>query len=182
MHWKNTHERYGTLSIILHWLIFILMIGVYASIELRVFFPKGSEPREAIKILHFMLGLTVMLLVVIRIYARFSGHTPVIQPTLSPSQQFAARIGHLALYGLMIFLPILGWLMLSADGKPIPFFGLELPALIEENKTLAKQLKKIHETIGVLGYYLIALHITAAFYHHYIKKDNTLIRMLPSKH
>jgi len=182
MRWKNSHERYGTLSMALHWLMFILMAAVYASIELRVIFPKGSDPRETMKVLHFMLGLCVLLLVTIRIYARITSPTPSIQPALSPTQQFAAKVGHLALYALMISLPFLGWLMLSAAGKPIPFFGLELPALIEENKPLAKQLKKLHEAIGVLGYYLIALHIAAAFYHHYFKKDNTLTRILPGNH
>jgi cytochrome b561 len=81
----------------------------------------------------------------------------------------------------MIAMPILGWLMLSAAAKPIPFFGLELPALIGENKELAKSLKEIHETIGVIGYYLIGIHVLAALYHHHIRKDNTLTRILPLK-
>ena len=81
----------------------------------------------------------------------------------------------------MLVMPILGWLILSAAGKPIPFCGLELPPLIAENKELAKNLKEIHETIGVLGYYLIAIHVLAALYHHHIRKDNTLTRMLPLK-
>lgn len=181
MSWKNTHDRYGTLSIALHWLMFLLMVAVYASIELRVIFPKGSDPRETMKTLHFMLGLCVLLLVIVRIYGRASSPTPAIKPALSSGQQLAASAGHFALYALMISLPILGWLMLSAAGKPIPFFGLELPALIEPNKALAKQLKEIHETVGELGYYLIALHIAAAFYHHHFKKDNTLTRILPSR-
>lgn len=178
---KNTKDRYSTLSIALHWLMFILMAAVYASIELRVIFPKGSDPREAMKALHFMLGLSVLLLLFLRVYARFSSTAPAIKPALSPAQQLAASAGHSALYALMLSLPILGWLMLSAAGKPIPFFGLELPPIIAENKALAKQLKKIHETIAELGYYLIALHVLAALYHHHIKKDNTLTRMLPGR-
>ena len=67
MTWKNTNSRYGTLSITLHWLMFILMIAVYASIELRELFPKGSDPREAMKALHFMLGLSLLLLLTVRI-------------------------------------------------------------------------------------------------------------------
>jgi len=148
---------------------------------LRELFPKGSDPREALKALHFMLGLSVLLLVTLRIYARVTSPTPIITPGLSPVQNLAAKLGHLALYGLMIVTPVLGWLLLSASGKPIPFFGLELPALITENKELAKSLKEIHETIGELGYYLIAIHVLAALYHHYIRKDNALTRMLPLK-
>lgn len=178
---KNTEDRYSTLSIALHWLMFVLMAAVYASIELREIFPKGSDPREAMKALHFMLGLSVLLLLFLRVYARFSSPAPAIKPALSTAQQLAASAGHSALYALMLSLPILGWLMLSAAGKPIPFFGLELPPLIAENKDLAKQLKEIHGTIAELGYYLIALHVLAALYHHHIKKDNTLTRMLPGK-
>jgi superoxide oxidase len=78
-------------------------------------------------------------------------------------------------------MPIGGWLMLSAAGKSIPFFGLTLPALIEENKELAKTIKQVHATVGEIGYYVIALHAIAALFHHYILKDNTLLRMLPRK-
>ncbi|HUX31865.1 MAG TPA: cytochrome b/b6 domain-containing protein, partial [Thiobacillus sp.] len=70
---------------------------------------------------------------------------------------------------------------LSAAGKPIPFFGLELPALIGENKDLGKQIKEVHEFVGTTGYFLIGLHTVAALYHHYIKHDNTLTRMLPGR-
>ncbi len=181
MSWKNTHSRYGSLSIALHWLMFLLMVAVYATIELRELFPKGSDPREAMKALHFMLGLSVLLFVILRIYAKVTSPTPMIIPGVSPSQDLAAKLGHLALYGLMIIMPILGWLLLSAAAKPIPFFGLELPPLISENKDLAKTIKEIHETIGVLGYYLIGIHVLAALYHHHIRKDNTLTRMLPQK-
>jgi cytochrome b561 len=181
MSWKNTNQHYGTLSIVLHWFMFLLMAAVYATIELRELFPKGSDPREALKTLHFMLGLSVLLFVTLRIYARVTSVTPIITPGLSPIQDFAAKLGHLALYGLMVAMPVLGWLMLSAAAKPIPFFGLELPALIAENKELAKSLKEIHETICVIGYYLIGIHVLAALYHHHIRKDNTLTRILPLK-
>jgi len=181
MSWKNTNKRYGTLSISLHWLMFVLMVAVYATIELRGLFPKGSDPREAMKALHFMLGLTVLLLLSVRIYARVVSPAPLISPALSPAQNLAAKLGHLALYIFMIAMPVLGWAVLSAAGKPIPFFGLELPPLIAENEELAKSLKEIHETVGELGYYLIGIHVLAALYHHHIRKDDTLTRMLPIK-
>jgi len=157
------------------------MVAVYATIELRGLFPKGSDPREAMKALHFMLGLTVLLLLSVRIYARVVSPAPLISPALSPAQNLAAKLGHLALYIFMIAMPVLGWAVLSAAGKPIPFFGLELPPLIAENEELAKSLKEIHETVGELGYYLIGIHVLAALYHHHIRKDDTLTRMLPIK-
>ncbi|MDP3976650.1 MAG: cytochrome b [Pseudomonas sp.] len=179
MNWKNTTERYGSLTIGIHWLMLLLFVAVYAFIELRELYPKGSDPREAMKTWHFMLGMLVFVLVWPRLVARFSGSTPVIRPEPAGWMQLAAKLGHLALYALMVVMPLLGWLTLSASGKPIPFFGLELPALIGENKDLAKQIKEVHETIGTLGYYLIGLHVLAALYHQHIKHDNTIARMLP---
>lgn len=179
MNWKNTTSRYGSLSIGIHWLMLLLFIGVYACIELRELYPKGSDPREALKTWHFMLGMLVFVLVWPRLAARLSGPAPAIRPEPPNWQRLSASLLHLALYALMIGMPLSGWLLLSAAGKPIPFFGLQLPALISENKELAKQIKELHETIGTAGYYLIGLHAAAALYHHYIMRDNTMARMLP---
>lgn len=181
MTWRNSSIRYGSLSIGIHWLMLLLFIAVYACIELRELYPKGSDPREAMKTWHFMLGMLVFVLVWPRLLARLSGPTPAIQPEPPNWQQISAKLLHLALYALMIVMPLTGWLLLSATGKPIPFFGLELPALTGENKELAKSIKEIHEFVGTAGYYLIGLHAAAAFYHHYVQRDNTLTRMLPGR-
>ncbi len=181
MNWHNTPFRFGSLSIGLHWLMLLLFIGVYGSIELRELFEKGSDPREMLKSWHFMLGLLLFALVLPRIAARVSGPTPAITPEPEKIQQLAAKLLHLALYVLMIAMPISGYLLLSAAGKPIPFFGLELPALIDTNKELAKQIKEVHEFVGSAGYFLIGAHFVAALYHHFIVRDNTMTRMLPEK-
>jgi superoxide oxidase len=171
------NHRYSSLTISLHWLMLALLAAVYACIELRVLWPKGSDPRELIKTWHFMLGLSVFALVWVRIAARLSGGTPPIEPAPPAWQNLLAKGVHVALYALMIVMPIGGWLILSASGKPIPFFGLELPALVAPDKALAEQIKEIHETGGVVGYWLIGLHAAASLFHHYIKRDNTLLRM-----
>jgi cytochrome b561 len=158
-----------------------LIVAVYGSILLREIYEKGSDPREALKTWHFMLGLLVFVLVWLRIAARFSGPTPDITPEPAKLQMISAKLLHLALYVLMIGMPITGWLLLSATGKVIPFFGLELPALIGENKELGKQIKEVHEFVGTTGYYLLGLHVVASLYHHYIKLDDTLTRMLPER-
>lgn len=176
---KNTISRYGSISIGLHWLMLILLIAVYACIELREFFPKGSDTREALKTWHFMLGLSVFVLAWVRLAMHLSGTTPRIVPEPAAWERLSARLMHIALYAFMIALPLAGWLLLSASGKPIPFFGVQLPALVSENKTLADTIKEIHETGGTVGYYLIGLHAAAALFHHYIRRDNTLTRMLP---
>ncbi len=178
--WKNTGSRYGSLSITMHWLMLLLLVSVYVSINLHDLAPKGSELRAAFKTWHFMLGLSVFLLLGARLAIRFlSGPAPRIEPPAGRRQLAAARAMHLVLYAFMIAMPLLGWLALSAGGKPIPFFGLELPALIGPSKGMASTFKEVHETIGTIGYYLIGLHALAALIHHYIMRDDTLARMLP---
>jgi len=177
MTFKKMADRYHLSSVALHWLMLVLFIGVYASINLRELFDKGTAPREALKSLHFMLGLLMFALVWLRLAMRIKHPAPGITPTPPAWQEAAAKVAHLALYALMIGMPLLGWLLLSAAGKPIPFFGLELPALIGPDKALAGQLKEAHEFIGDVGYFLIGAHAVAALFHHYIKRDNTLLRM-----
>jgi len=172
-------QRYGSLSIGLHWLMALLMVAVYACIELRELYPKGSDPREMLKTWHFMLGLSVFFLAWLRLAVTLSRPKPPIVPEPAAWQKVLASVAHVLLYVLMLAVPLGGWLLLSAAGKPVPFFGLELPALVGENKELAKTIKEIHATAGELGYYLIALHTAAALFHHHVMRDNTLLRMLP---
>lgn len=157
----------------------LLIAAAYACIELKGNFPKGSDTRELLKQWHFMLGLSVLALLWLRLLARLIAPTPRIEPALPAWQAIPAQLMHAALYALMIGAPLAGWLILSAAGKPIPFFGLELPALIGPNKELAGQIKELHELAGTAGYWLIGLHAAAGLYHHYVARDNTLKRMLP---
>lgn len=182
MNWKNTTDHYGSLSIAMHWLMLLVLVAVYACIELRGFYPRGSDLREGLKTWHFMLGLSVFALVLVRLAIRLvSGPPPPVRPTPPMWQQRLAALMHLALYVFLIAMPLLGWLTLSASGKPIPFFGLQLPALVGPDKALAGSLKEIHETIGTAGYYLVGLHAAAALFHHYVSRDDSLQHMLPRR-
>lgn len=174
----TTATRYPAVSIILHWAMLLLLAAVYAAIELRTFFPKGSDIREGFKTWHFMLGLTVLALVLVRIVVRLMTSAPPIVPTPPKWQMRASRATHIALYALMVGMPLAGWTILSAKGVPIPFFGVELPALIAPDKAFGDWVKEVHETAGTVGYWLIGLHAAAALAHHYVWKDNTLRRML----
>lgn len=175
----NNTARYGALTIGLHWLMLLLLIAVYATIELRGIYPKGSALHDGMKAWHFMLGLSVFSVVWIRLAARLLSPVPDVKPALSLWMTRLSSAMHLALYLFMIAMPLLGWLLLSAAGKPIPFFGFELPALIAANKAYASQIKEIHETLGTVGYFLIGLHAAAGLFHHYWVGDNTLKRILP---
>ena len=179
MNWRNTTSRYGSVSIGLHWLMLGLIAAVYACIELRENFPKGGNIREGLKAWHFMLGMSVLVLVAFRGLLRLTDTIPRIEPEPPRWQHFLAKLTHFALYALMIGMPLLGWLTLSAEGHQIPFFGLQLPPLIAESKPVAEWAEEIHEAGGTIGYFLIGLHAAAALYHHYVVRDNTMQRMLP---
>lgn len=167
---------YSRLSIGLHWFMLLLLAAVYACIELRELYPRGSDIREGLKTWHFMLGLSVFGLVALRLVAR------IVSPRQPGPKSWGDRLAalvHLALYAIMIAMPLLGWLALSADGKPIPFFGLQLPPLLGPNEALAGQVEEIHETVGTAGYWLVGVHAAAALFHHYVLRDGVLRRMLP---
>lgn len=171
-------DRYGNLAISLHWLTLAILIAVYSCINLKDLYPKGSDPREALKTWHFMLGLAILALVSIRLLNR---RAPAVIPPMPLWQARLATSVHVLLYVFMVVMPLLGWLLLSASGKPIPFFGAHLPALLSADKVLAGQLKEVHETIGTIGYYIIGAHTLAALYHHFLSRDNTLTNMLPHR-
>ncbi len=181
MNQNHTASRYGSLLIGLHWLMLLLIAGVYASIELRVLYPRGSDIREGLKTLHFTLGLAIFVLVWLRLYARLRSPSPPIIPHPPRWQLAIAHMSELAIYVLMITMPLLGWLSLSAQGDPVALFGWPLPQLIGANEPLAGQLEEVHELIGKIGYALIGVHALAALVHHYFQRDNTLRRMLPGK-
>lgn len=174
-------NRYSGLSIALHWVMLLLIAAVYACIELREYYPRGSNIREGLKMWHFMLGLSVFVLVVLRVVARLGRATPPITPEPPAWQALSASLVHFALYAMMILMPLAGWLILSADGKPIPFFGFELPPLTGENKDLAEQIEELHEAGGTIGYFLVGIHALASLFHHYVVKDDTLLRMMPGR-
>lgn len=173
-------RRFNSSAIALHWVVLGLVVAAYTCILLRENFPKGSELREALKAWHFALGLSVLVLMLARVPLRmFVWKSPAITPEPALWEKWLAVAVHVALYGLLIAMPIAGWLILSAEGKDISFWGLQLPPLVAPSEPLAEQIQELHETGGTIGYFLIGLHAAAALFHHYVQKDDTLVRMLP---
>lgn len=175
-------HRHEPLTIAVHWLTLALCVALFASIELRVLFAKGTAVREAVKAAHFMIGLLILALTVLRLGHRASASSrPPIVPAPARWQAALSAAVHALLYVMLVGMPLLGWATLSAAGKPIPFFGLEMPALMAPDKALARQLESLHKLIGNWTYALIALHAAAALLHHFLWRDNTLRRMWPAR-
>lgn len=172
--------RFAGPRIALHWIMALLFVAVFASIELRVLFAKGTELREAFKGWHFALGMLVLPLLALRLAARIGRPAPAITPPPPAWQQSAATALHLALYAWMLAMPVAGWCLRNAEGHAVLLLGLQMPTLLLPDKALAKEVRHWHELAGQVGYGLIALHVLAALVHHVVQRDSTLRRMWPA--
>jgi cytochrome b561 len=176
----HPHRYHGALMF-LHWLIFILIVTMYVIIEVRGYLPKTDSLRTPLILLHKSLGIGILALVIARLVVKWCTFAPPISPPLHPVHQKLRILGHLALYLVMLIMPISGYLMSITGGKPVPFFGFTLPSLIGENKILSENLYYTHVLVSQLIYFVVALHILIALWHHFVRHDNTLIRMMPYK-
>ncbi len=185
---RNTARNYGSIAKWIHWSTALLFLGSYITVYYREFFtePKTPENITAIQ-LHFSIGVTVAVLVILRIIWKLTNPAPATEG--SPLQQRAAKIGHGLLYLLMIVMPITGYL---GTGAPTNFFFLfEIPsfkdtALFAQQfaptmtfKEFEKPFDLIHKAIlgEFLLWMLILGHVGAALYHHRVLGDRTLKKM-----
>ena len=163
----------------LHWLMALLILcalclGVWAS-QL----PRG-DARSEVLFVHKSIGVTVLALVIIRAIARLALGTPDYAEALGRLTSMAAGAAHLALYALMVALPLSGWVMSSAGGHEVSFFGLfTLPNLVGPDKALAEQAAGAHEFFAWAIGIVIALHLAATLWHVHVKRDTVFTRMWP---
>ena len=163
----------------LHWLTLFLIVAIFVlafSIDLA----SSREQAVALTQLHRSFGVTVWVVVLGRLVWRQFSRFPNWPPDMPQAMRFAAQWSEYALYALLLIQPILGLLYTNARGDRVDLFFLgQLPALIGTDRPLAKQLLDVHETVGLLLLGLIALHVAAALYHHFWRRDDTLDAMLP---
>jgi cytochrome b561 len=164
----------------LHWLtalcvtlaaILILARDEVSARALRMWLLEGHR--------HF--GLLVLILFFVRMALRVRlGKLPA-EAGQSRIVHVLAVLNHLALYALLLAQPLLGWTLSSAQGKPVHFFGLTLPALVGADEDLADRLQGWHQDAAWLLLALVSLHIAAALWHHFVARDGVLRRMLPQR-
>ncbi|HOZ24664.1 MAG TPA: cytochrome b, partial [Thermomonas sp.] len=132
--------------------------------------------------LHKSIGITILALVAIRIAWRLHAGAPDPIPGSPRWQERIASLTHLALYGLLLAMPLSGWILNSASGFPLQWFGLfNLPAITGKDHELHELAEDIHEWLFWAMATLVVLHASAAFYHHLFQRDATLARMLPGR-
>lgn len=170
-------QRYSIPAIVLHWLVAGLII---ATFPLGLFMSDMAlSPRKLqLYSYHKWIGIVILLLVVLRLLWRITHRPPAPLAGMPRWQENSAHAVHLVLYGLMLAVPLSGWLMSSALGFQVVLFGvLPLPDLIAANKTTGHELKIVHEWLNYSLLAMVALHVGAALHHHFILRDGTLRRM-----
>ncbi len=174
---KNSSTHFGMVTIILHWVIALLIIGLLALGLYMVSLPWNPQ-RLKFYGWHKEYGLLVLFLAVFRIIWRLSNEQPEL--ALPLLEKIAARSMHWAFYVFMFAMPITGWLITSAAGLPASFFGLfTLPNLIAPDESKRVLFEWVHEWLGYALIAAIFMHTAAALKHHFINKDDILRRMFP---
>lgn len=176
----SEHGKYLASQRGLHWLMALLVLVVYLAITQRDLFPRGSDGRALMLQAHFWTGLLLFALVWPRLWLRRRHPVPPVVPALPAAQRIAGASLHVALYLFFLVMPLLGLATAWTDGKQLllPFTTTPLPALLAPDRALAHTLQEVHETIGTVFYWVIGLHVVAALYHHFFRRDTVLERML----
>lgn len=176
---RNMNPRYTRIAIFLHWLVALGLIGTFSV----GFYMEGlplSPNKLKLYSWHKWAGITLLAIIVIRLAWRLANRPPAFPDTMGPSARLAAHAGHWLLYALMLLIPFSGWLMSSAQGFPVVWFGvLPLPDLVPKNSELGELLKKVHAFLNYTLLIAVTGHIALALHHHFVRKDGTLTRMLP---
>lgn len=177
----DTPHGWGTVGRTLHWLMALLILGMFALGWTAVNYPM-SPAKLQIFAWHKSIGLSLLALVVVRILWRLSHGTPTPPPGTSAAERGLARAGHVGLYFMMILMPVSGYVVNSTANFPLRFFGgFRVPNLIPADKTW----QELAESVHLAGFWafsaLILVHVLAALRHHYLKKNDVLLKMLPGK-
>jgi cytochrome b561 len=173
-------QRYSYKARWFHWVMAVLIVLAYALILSRTQLARGSDARTFVVQTHFWVGIVVLVMAFFRIAERRRHTPPGITPPLEGVLRLAATLSHYALYAFLFAQPLLGLftVLLERGALPIPLSGLSIPAPFDMSKDTAETLEHYHVLLGTIFYYVIGLHVIAAVWHHFVRKDNTVKRMV----
>ncbi|HEU5048651.1 MAG TPA: cytochrome b [Rickettsiales bacterium] len=170
-------QKYHLSIRITHWLMALLVISLLIIGLIVADLPKGHEWHDPLMSLHKSFGVTAFILCIIRIGLRLKFGAPALPEVIAPLERQLAKLGHFALYGFMLAMPITGYLMSTWFGFPVKLFGLELPKLVGVDRGLSKLMQETHENLGLILIGVIALHVLAVAKHRIKDRVNLLQRM-----
>lgn len=175
-----THAKtYTGTAIVLHWLMALLIFAVF---PLGVYMHELplSPTRLQLYSYHKWIGITVLMLAIMRVLWRATHRPPPLPAGLPRWQHIATHAVHHSLYLLLLAIPLSGWLMSSAKGFQTVWFGiLPLPDLVAKDKALGDLLQEVHEVLNFTLLGLVVLHVMAALKHRFVDRDGIFSRMLP---
>lgn len=170
--------RYSGVAIALHWVVAIAVVVTFPLGVYMADLPPSSR-RSELADYHRWIGVTVFVLMVVRVTWRATHRPPPLPPT-PVWQRRAAVAAHLGLYALLLAIPLSGWLYSSAAGVPTVYLERwRLPDPVGESDALAAVLKLAHQTLNFALLALVVVHVAAAVKHHFVDRDGLLARMLP---
>ena len=173
----STH--YTATAKLIHWLMAALIFGLLALGFYMTDLPFSPQKLQLYS-WHKWAGVTVFLLLIFRLLWRLKNPPPPLPESMPKATQWVAHAWHFALYALMAAIPLSGWLMSSAKGFQVVYFGvLPLPDLVGKSEDLGDLLKEVHEALNFGLLALVGLHVAGTLKHMIIDKDGTLRRMLP---
>lgn len=163
---------------VLHWLtaalvLTLIPIGiVMANVSLG---PAGDVLYD----IHRSIGAVLIPIVLVRLIYRLSNPPPPLPADIPAIQQLAAHCTHWGLYALLVVQPLVGWIATSAYRAPIKVFWLfELPPIWPVDQAFSEKMFAVHRLLGILMALMLCAHIGAALFHHFIRKDDVLLRMV----
>jgi cytochrome b561 len=169
---------YTVTARVLHW-ITALVIGLMIPLGVMIGNDWGGPLRSSFYGLHETLGALLIPIVLARLGHRLTNPPLPLPQDIPALQRFAAYMTHIGLYVLLVAQPLIGWIAMSASGAPITVLGLfALPPIAQENRVFSEQLFVLHGLIGLSIAGLVAAHVGAALYHHVVRKDRVLMRMI----
>lgn len=188
---RNSAARYGSVAIFLHWLIAILVI---VNIGLALYFddmPRSNPNLFLLLQTHKSIGLSVLVLSLLRVVWRLINPVPPLPADMNGALKVAARVSHFLLYVLIVAIPLTGWLMVSTSrlGIATPYFGLfdwpNLPFFGGMDAAAKHEAHEFWEGAHVFlawsAIVLVPIHIAAALYHQFIRRDEVMKQMMPGK-
>jgi cytochrome b561 len=169
---------YTVTARVLHWLTAALVL-IQVPLGIVIANEWGGERQESLYDLHKSIGAVILPLVIVRLINRLI-YPPLPLPADIPANlQLTAHATHWTLYALLIVQCLLGWIATSAYPAPLPVFGLfELPKIWRKDQAFSEQLFVVHRWMGIAIGVVAALHIGTVLYHHFVRRDRVLMRMV----
>jgi cytochrome b561 len=174
----TTVPGYTLTARILHWITAALVL-IMVPIGVAMANADFGGAQDTLYHLHRSIGVLLLPIVLIRLIYRLRNPAPPLPADIPRIQQLAAHMTHWGLYTLLIVQPVVGWIATSAYRAPILFFWLfEVPPIWPVDQAFSERMFAVHRLIGIAIVLLVCAHVGAALFHHFIRKDRVLMRMV----